>query len=96
MPTHGLSKTEIQDKQCECCAVVNENLEKKFELIEAFTGGENYSPLECLAENLKRIAKASYVAFFDDWENDRDCKIVKMCIEAYGISYINVQITNLI
>ena len=91
MPMAGKSREEIERVQRETFKTLSASLENEsVELIDNYFA-HDLSPLECLAECLKRMAGADYVVFVDGWENARGCKVERLCAEEYGIGIIDIQ-----
>ena len=91
MPMAGKNREEIEHIQKETFNAVSASLENdNVELIKNFLS-DDLPPLVCLAENLKLMAMADYVAFADGWEEARGCKIERLCAEQYGIGIIDVK-----
>lgn len=91
MPMKDKLRSEIVTEQGKILARVNEKLGEPVMLVESYMR-ELYSqkPLECLGENIKRMAHADYAVFADGWENSRGCFIERMCAEKYGIEIIEI------
>lgn len=93
MPMNGKSKKEIQQTQDDVLISVCNKLNEEIEHVENYLqDNEKLSRLECLAENLKRMATADYVVFVEGWENARGCKIERLCAENYGLEIIDVKL----
>lgn len=48
----------------------------------------SHNSLECLAESIKRLARADVAYFCPHWESARGCKIEHSCAVEYGIRTI--------
>ena len=83
-PVEGLSRDEIHEIQHNALVAAGDYLNEEVELIEDYADND-LTPLECLAENLKRMAKADYAVFVDGFKNDKGCRIELICSEAYGV-----------
>ncbi len=85
VPLEGLSREDINEIQHNALAAAGEYLNEEVELIENYLDND-LTPLECLAENLKLMAKADYAVFINGFENDKGCRIERTCAEAYGLT----------
>lgn len=92
LPMKNKTRAEILTEQKKILARVYEELGESVMLVESYMR-ELYSqkPLECLGENIKRIAHADYVVFADGWENSRGCVIERMCAEKYGVPILELE-----
>ena len=90
MPMAGKTKEEILQTQADIITEIANKLNEEVEQIYSYLD-QDLTPLACLAESLKIMANADYVAFLDGWENARGCKIERACAEAYGIPYFDVR-----
>ena len=93
MPMAGKSREEIERVQDETFNAVAVSLgdDDEAELIRSYIAEDLAHSLEYLAESLKRMAEADYVAFVDGWETARGCKVERLCAEQYGIGIIDVK-----
>lgn len=91
LPMKDKLRSEIITEQGKILARVNEILGEPVLLIENYMR-ELYSqkPLECLGENIKRMAQADCVVFGEGWQDARGCVIERMCAEKYGIEIVEV------
>ena len=95
MRRNGQDKDEVTQLQKNIVAAVAENLREKFdvkdeiELIEPHIEN-NMNSLNCLVENIKRLSEADFAVFFDDWEDERNCRLERFFAEEYDIQCIDV------
>ena len=88
-------KDEIIQLQKNIASAVAENLHEKFEikdeikLIEPYIN-KDVSPIIFLAVNIKRLSEADFAVFFDDWEDERNCRLMRFCADEYDIQCIDV------
>ena len=87
----GKMSREKMTEQGKILAHVNEILGEPVMLIDNYMR-EHYSqtPLECLGENLKRMAHADCVAFVAGWQKARCRVIERMCAEQYGLEIFEI------
>lgn len=89
MPMKGKTRAEIITEQGKVLAHVNEKLGEPVMLVENYID-ENISPLECLGENLKRLAHADWIVFTESWENCKRCVIEHLCAEKYNVPILEL------
>ena len=84
MPVRDLFEDEIHRKNEQLLELVGEYLHEAVELVDKCMDTAKYSALECLGEDIKRMAGADYVLFADGWETERGGKIEMACALKYG------------
>ncbi len=89
LPMKDKTRAEIITEQGRLLEVANVILDEPVMLVETYIN-EELSPLECLGENLKRMAHADYVLFGEGWIGSRDCMIERECAEKYGIPILEL------
>lgn len=89
LPMRDKTRAEIITEQGRLLEVANVILDEPVMLVEMYID-EKLSPLECLGENLKRMAHADYVLFCNGWIGSRDCMIERRCAEEYGIPILEL------
>lgn len=87
-PMRGKTDEEILAERELAVQKAKEQTGDDVEVIDSFFAGTTLSPLECLGESLKLLAKADIAYFAHGWEEARGCKIEWACAEAYGVPYI--------
>ena len=87
-PMRGKTDEEILAERTLAVQVVKERTGEDVGVIDSFFAGTTLSPLECLGESLKLLAKADIAYFTRGWEGARGCVVEWMCAEEYGIPYI--------
>ena len=95
MRISGQDKDEIIQLQKNITAAVAEELHEKFELKDDFELIEPHieddmNSLNCLIENIRRLSEADFAVFFDDWEDERNCRLERIYAEEYDIQCIDV------
>lgn len=80
LPMRDKFEDEIRKEQQRLVELAGEYLNSPVQLIDTYQEG---TPLECLGESIKRMAKADYVLFKDNWEDARGCKIEMACALKY-------------
>lgn len=87
-PMRGRSNEEIAAERAEILKDIRQTFpEAKF--TDSFFGIQcGFSPLECLGEALKLLAKADCAYFVDGWEDTRGCRIEHQCCVDYGIKIL--------
>ena len=91
LPMKNKSREAIITEQNALIQRASEKLGEPVMLVEAYFR-ELYSqkPLECLGENLKRMAHAEYIIFADGWQNARGCIAERFCAENYDIPILEL------
>lgn len=89
-PMNGLTQEEISKKQDKCfedaCFILkNDDLELIDTISQNIT---THTPLECLGNNIYKLASADYVYFSDGWSNARGCLIEHKCSMLYNLNII--------
>ena len=84
MPMMDKTQEEINREQERLLMLACEYLKEAVSQIDTYLGGHQYTPLECLGENIKRMSEADCVIFSDCWENARGCRIEYACARDYG------------
>lgn len=89
LPMKDKTRAEIIMEQGRLLEVASVILDEPVMLVETYID-EELSPLECLAENLKRMSHADYVLFGEGWIGSRDCMIERECAEKYSIPILEL------
>lgn len=87
-PMRGKTEEEILREREIARQEAEAALKEEVEVIDSFFAGGGMTPLECLGESLKLLAKADIAYFAEGWEEARGCKIERECAEVYNIPYI--------
>lgn len=87
-PMRGKTDEEILAERTLGVQEAKKRTGEDVEVIDSFFADTTLSPLECLGESLKLLAKADIAYFARGWEGARGCVVEWMCAEEYGIPYI--------
>ena len=87
-PMRDKTDEEIITERSNAIQAAKDALGEDVEVIDSFFVGTTLSPLECLGESLKMLAKADIAYFAPGWQEARGCKLEHACADAYGIHHI--------
>ncbi len=87
-PMKGKTDEEILAEREYAVRTAADLLGEEVEVIDSFFQGTDLSPLECLGESLKLLAKADIAYFAPGWNKARGCLIEHECCETYGVNHI--------
>ena len=84
-PMRGKSDEQIRLERNVAKLEAEALMEEPVEVIDSFFVGNTMTPLECLGESLKLMAKADVCYFAAGWREARGCRIEWQCAKEYGI-----------
>ena len=87
MPTKGKSPEKINDDNQFLTRAATTYIREPVELIESYISSLNdnndLSPIEILAENIKRMSEADYIVFGEGFSENRECRTIYDVAQRY-------------
>lgn len=96
-PMKGLTSEEIAADRARILAFAENALRanfKDYEILDTyFSGSDDWTSIDYLAESIKYLGKADMAVFGKGWSKNRGCKIEHLVCEEYDIPYLQEDIS---